>query len=142
MSYVFPSEEWVAALKEQINASEEYQQSAADWEAGDVCFRVQANPDIGLSEDGYIWLDLYHGQCRDAQLVDAEKGESARFVITATYDRWKQLITGQLDPVTAMMMGQMKVKGNLGELIRYTRAAKELIACAGRVPTQFLGGEG
>jgi putative sterol carrier protein len=139
MAYTFPGDEWIAALKEEINSNPEYKESGASWEAGQVCFVVKANPAIGLPEDRYIMLDLYHGECRDAKAVDAETGTGAAFLITAGYDRWKQLFRGELDAVRAMMMGQISIKGNLGLLMKYTKAAKDLLACGGRVPTAFLG---
>jgi len=35
------------------------------------------------------------------------------------------------------MSGQFKIKGNMMKIMRYTRAAKELVNTAKRVPTEF-----
>lgn len=139
MAHTFPSDEWIAALKEQINSSAAYKQSAATWDAGAVCLVVKANPALGLDDDQYIYLDLDHGECREAKAVDSQTAAGAAFLITASYERWKQLFRGELDAVRAMMMGQISIKGNLGVLMKYTRAAKDLLACGGQVPTRFLG---
>ena len=139
MSYTFPSDEWIAAFKDQINSNEEYKQSGATWEAGDICFVINGKPEAGLTEDYHIWLDLYHGECRDAKSVDAATAAQAKFMITADYGRWQQVLKGELDPMTGIMMGQVKVKGDLMTLMRYTKAAKDLIHCAALVPSQFLG---
>jgi putative sterol carrier protein len=138
MSYMFPSDEWVASFKERINEGA-YKESGAAWEAGSVCCMIKANPGIGLAEDKYILLDLYHGECRDARLVDATEAATASFTITAGYDRWKQLFRGELDPVKAMMFGQINIKGNLGVLMKYTKAAKDMLECGGQVSSTFLG---
>jgi putative sterol carrier protein len=139
MSYTFPSQEWVAAFKDQINASEEYKQSAATWEAGDICLVVNGKPEVGLAENFYIWLDVDHGECRDAKAVDADVAAQAKFTITADYHRWQQVLQNSLDPVTGIMMGQIKVKGDLMTLMKYTKAAKDMIACGAKVESQFLG---
>lgn len=139
MAYIFPSDEWIAALKEQINSSPAYKESAAAWDAGAVCLVVKANPAVGLTEDQHIYLDLDHGECREAKAMDGQAAATAAFLITASYDRWKQLFRGELDAVRAMMMGQISIKGNLGVLMKYTQAAKDLLACGGLVPTTFLG---
>ncbi len=138
MAYTFPSEEWVAQLKEKINASEDYRQSAATWEAGDVCYVINPNPPLGLSEPYFIWLDLYRGECRNAEPVGPEKGLSAKFQIFADYDRWKQIVQGHLDPVTGMMTGKIKAKGDLPTIVKYTKAAKDLVACTTKIETRFL----
>jgi putative sterol carrier protein len=139
MSYIFPSNEWIAAFKDQVNSSPVYKESGAGWDAGAICLAIKANPAAGLAEDQYIYLDLDHGECRGAKTVSADEATNAAFTITANYDRWKQLFRGELDPVRAMMMGQISIKGNLGVLMKYTKAAKDLLACGGQVPSQFLG---
>ena len=138
MAYVFPSEEWIQELKNQIAASEEYKESGAKWEAGDICFVIYATADLGLNEKYYIWLDLFRGQCREAKRVSPEAGEKAKFLIGADYDRWQQIFKQELDPVRAMMMGRIKVRGDLPTLIKFTKAASDLLQCAARVPTEFL----
>lgn len=138
MAFTFPSEEWIARLKVEINASEEYRQSAAEWEAGDVCYVVNPNPALGLNEAYCIRLDLLRGECREAQHVGLDEGLTAKFQIFADYDRWKQLIQGKLDPIAALMMGKIKAKGDLPTIIKHTRAAKDLVACTTKIDTKFL----
>jgi putative sterol carrier protein len=139
MSYVFPSEEWIAAFKEQVNSCPAYRESGATWDAGDVCLVIKANPAVGLAEDRYINLQLHHGECQEAKALTAEQANGASFFISAAYDRWKQLFKGELDPIRAIMFGQISVKGNMGVLMKYTKAAKDLLECGGQVPSRFLG---
>ncbi len=134
---VFPSEEWVATYVERINASSEYRAAAASWE-GDVSFVFEAEPDKGLSEDVWAWLDLWHGECRSGRLVAPGEGERARFIIRAPYSRWKEVLRGDLDPVKGMMQGKLKLKGDLPTIVKYVRAANELVHLTTTVPTEFL----
>lgn len=132
----FPSEEWLKEYVQRINGSEGYREAAATWE-GDVAYVIEAEPDKGVSEDTWAWLDLWHGECREGKLVTPDEGEKARFVIRAPYSRWKEVIKKELDPVKGMMQGKLKLKGDLPTIIRYVKAANELVNLAQTVPTEF-----
>ena len=134
---LFPSDEWIRTYGERINASPEYQEAAATWE-GAVAFVFEAEPDRGVPEDLCAYLDLWHGECRGARMVDPEEGGRAPYVIRAPYSRWKEVLRGDLDPVKAMMQGKLKVRGDLPTIVRHVRAANELVHLTMQVPTEFL----
>ena len=133
----FPGEEWLDQYAKLINASEAYRQAAADWE-GDVCYVIEAEPDRGVPEDVWAYIDLWHGECRAARVTTAEEGGKARYVIRAPYTRWKEVIKKELDPVKGMMQGKLKLQGDLPEILKYLKAANELVNLAATVPTEFL----
>lgn len=132
----FPSEEWVALFVDAINASDRYRDAASSWE-GDIAFVFEAEPDRGVPEDVVAWLDLWHGECREGRIVSAEEGAKARYVVRAAYSRWKDVLRGDLDPIKGMMQGKLKLRGDLPTIIRYVRAANELVTLTGSVPTEF-----
>jgi|SRR5919108_2502980 putative sterol carrier protein len=132
----FPSPEWLDEYVEKINASASYKEAAATWE-GDVAYIIEAEPDKDIPEEVVAWLDLWHGECREAKIVPTEEGEKARFVIRAPYSRWKEVILKELDPVKGMMQGKLKLKGDLPTIVRYVKAANELVNLAQTVDTQF-----
>lgn len=138
MPHTFPSDSWIKAFREEVNKSEAYHKSAATWDAGDLCLVINANPGVGLKEDYFIWLDLDHGECKKAKHVAAKDGEKAKFLIRADYDRWKQILGGELHPITAMLQGKLKVKGHLFVILRYKQAAQDLVESATKVQTKFL----
>lgn len=134
---VFPGEQWTEQYVEAINASASYRQAAAGWE-GDVSFAIEAEPEKGVPEDVYLWLDLWHGECRQAKhAVPVEEALAAAFVIRAPYTRWKQIIRKELDPIKGMMQGKLKLKGHLPTIVRYVKAANELVNLAAQIPTEF-----
>jgi putative sterol carrier protein len=134
----FPSEEWLKLYVERINSSNEYKEASATWE-GDIAYVFEAEPDHGLQKDVWAWLDLWHGECRDAKYdLSPEEGEKARFIIRAPYTRWKEVIRKELDPVKGMMQGKLKLKGDLPTIVRYVKAANELVNLAQTVPTEFV----
>jgi putative sterol carrier protein len=133
---VFPTAPWLREFIERINGSERYKETARSWE-GDVAFVIEAEPDKGVPEDVYAWLDLWHGECRGGGLVDAEKAGSARYLIRAPYSRWKEVLKGDLDPVRGMMQGKLRLTGDLPTIVRYVNAANELVHLTGTVETRF-----
>jgi putative sterol carrier protein len=131
------SEEWLKAYKEAINKSP-YREAGKDWRAGPVALVIVKNPDVGLEQDVGLWLDLHEGVCRDALVCVREKAATAPFCITGEYSQWKQVLLKELDPIKGMMQGKLKLKGDLPTIVRYVKAAQELVNAASNVDTEFL----
>jgi putative sterol carrier protein len=135
---LFPSKEWLDTYAERINQSSEYRVAAASWE-GDLAFVFESEPNKGVAEDIWCWLDLWHGECRAARYdVPPEEGATATFIIMAPYSRWKEVIRRELAPVKGMMQGKLKLKGDLPTIVRYVKAANELVNVAASTPTEFV----
>ena len=132
----FPTDPWFQELIERINDSAEYLEAAATWE-GDIAFVVEPEPDKRVPDEVWGLLDLWHGTCRGGGVVDAARGARARYVIRAPYSRWKEVVRGELDPVKGMMQGKLKVEGDLPTIVRYVRAANELVRLTETVETTF-----
>jgi putative sterol carrier protein len=135
----FPTEAWFQALVSLINTSDEYREAAADWE-GDIAFLVEAEPDRGLPADVWGLLDLWHGACRGGGVIEADRGREAAYILRAPYSRWREVVTGELDPIKAMMQGKLKVQGDLPTIVRQVRAANELVELTQQIPTEFPDG--
>ena len=98
----------------------------------------EAEPDKGVPQELWAYLDLWHGECRGAKFgVPAEEGEKAKFIIRAPYSRWKEVIKKELDPVKGMMQGKLKLKGDLPTVVRYTKASQEMTECTTRVSVRW-----
>jgi putative sterol carrier protein len=136
---LFPSDEWLSLYRDLINASSEYREASATWE-GDIAFVLEAEPDRGIPEDQFARLDLWHGECRDARMITRQEGDAAAFGIRAPYSRWREVLRGELEPVKGMVQGKLKLRGDLAQIIRHVRAAKELVRLTTLVPTEFADG--
>jgi putative sterol carrier protein len=132
----FPTDAWFQELIERINGSPAYREAAVDWE-GDIAFFVEAEPDHAMPRDVWGLLDLWHGSCRGGGVVDEERGRASAYVIRAPYSRWKNVVRGELDPIRAMMQGKLRVEGDLPTIVRYVKAADELVQLCATVPTVF-----
>jgi putative sterol carrier protein len=135
--YIMGTPSWILAYEKLIQNDAAYRDLAQGWE-GTVVIHVVADPAVGLDDDMYLLLDLWHGDCRSVRLVPGEAGESGDFVLTAPYVRWKQVMAGELDVVKAMMQGKIKLSGDLPTIVRYAKAATRLVELVSTLDTIYL----
>jgi putative sterol carrier protein len=134
MAHRFPSDAWVKALMEELNKSDSYAEAAKTWE-GDFYFVV--DPGGPLTKATLLYMDLWHGQCREAFEVTDESIKNPAFRMSAPAATWKKVLTKKLDPIQGLMTGQLKLKGNMAMVMKSVKAAKELVEAATRVETEF-----
>jgi putative sterol carrier protein len=131
----FPSEEWIKAVCQEINGSVAYREAAKNWE-GDFYFIIE--PEGNLKETVIFYVDLWHGECRSAYVVSSEDEKTPEFRLSAPLSKWRKVIEKKLDPIQGMVTRQLKLKGNLLKIMKYPKAALELVTCCTMVPTEFL----
>jgi len=134
MAYKFPSDAWIKALMEDLNKSAAYAEAAKTWE-GDFYFIVE--PGGALDKTVLLYMDLWHGQCRDAFEVADESAQSPVFRMSAPVATWKKVLTKKLDPIQGLVTGQLKLKGNMAMVMKSVKAAKELVESCTRIETEF-----
>ena len=137
MTHEFPSESWIDAYARALNASDEYRDAAATWTHGAIALAVKPAPELGLEEGFCVWLDVEAGACRSARRVSFEAAQAAPFCITATYARWKDVLSNRLDPIAGMVTRRLELRGSLITMMRYVRSAKAMVRCATKVPSRF-----
>lgn len=133
---MFPSEEWVQQLKAELNHSAAYADAAKNWE-GDFYFQIDPDPNSGMTEPVFLYMDLWHGQCREAYLVKDKRAKHPAFVMSGPYSKWKRVVTAQLDPIQGLMTGQLKLKGNLIMVMKNVKAAQEMVKACTRLDAEF-----
>lgn len=132
MAIPFMTEEWAKAFMEAINHNDAYKEAAATWE-GDFYF-------VAEYKDGShatVYLDLWHGACRDAFLVADPSTKTPEFEVSGKIPSWKKVMGKQVDPIQALITRQLKLKGNMAKVLRAVKAAEELVNSATRVETEF-----
>lgn len=136
MAAIFPSEEWLQGLKTKINSDSRYRQIAKNWE-GDVFFFIE--PEGNLKERLTFYLDLWHGTCRN---VDYEPSPEAypnpTFTLTASYKDITSILSGKLNPMTAMMTSKLRVKGSMGYMMRNVPTVLDFVRVAQEATTEIL----
>jgi putative sterol carrier protein len=130
----FPTDEWIKAFRDQLNSSEAYAKSAKDWE-GDFIFVIEG--DKVYPNTSYFFVGLLHGKCTDAAMVSSAEERPAQYILSGPYSTWRKVMEGTQDPIQAMMTRKLKLKGNLMKVMRYPKAAKDMVDSVKRVDSEF-----
>ncbi len=132
---IFPSPEWADEYVKKLNSNESYKDSGKTWE-DTLTFVIE--PDEKYNKTWYLYLDLAHGECRDYKYSDKEDGvPKATFIYKGKYSNWVKLINKEIDPIQGIMTGKFKLEGQMMKIMRYTKAAKDMVNTASMVDTQF-----
>lgn len=124
---VFLSQEWLQHFTDKLNTDERYTQIARDWEA-DMNFIIE--PGANLPEHVHIYLDLWHGKCREAYIQDGvQPARDAVFTLQAPYDNFVRVVKGEIDPMQAMLTRKLKVKGNMTYMLRNVPVILDFMRC-------------
>lgn len=117
MSIPFLSDEWAAAVMETVNAGDEFAQAAGTQSA-----RIQQVITRDADEPAHYWTIVHDGKIElgtgDIDNVDA--------TVTQSYATSVALAKREINPVTAFMMGKIKVDGNMGMLMGLAGALGKL----------------
>jgi putative sterol carrier protein len=137
MAALFPSVDWLEAFKDKLNSDEKYAHIAHKWE-GDIMFQIE--PGGPVSKPVYFYLDLWHGKCRDAYMIQAEQPQSSKaaYILAAPYENFVKLLRGELDPMQAMITRKLKVQGSMAYMMRNVPVVLDFVRCAKEIETDFL----
>ena len=130
MPIPFATDDWIKSLKDELNHSPTYREAARDWE-GDFCFVVHN----GGPSSTYLYMDLWHGECRDAYVMADPVAKSPEFVIEAPVVMWRRVIEKKMDPIQGLIMRQLKLKGPMLKVVKAPKAATELVHCCTLIDT-------
>jgi len=132
--------DWALAWGVQINHNEAYRKAATKWE-GAIGLVMTSDDGMGIPAERIVIADLWHGDCRKSWAAGRDELEDVPYLITATPSVWKNVLAGRTDPIVGLMGGKLKLtKGSLFALLPYAKAAKELVASAIAVDTEFPEG--
>ena len=136
MAAIFPSEEWLKGLESKLNSDQRYGEIAKNWE-GDLFFLIEA--DGNLKEQLRFYLDLWHGKCRKVEYQpQPESYPNPTFTLTSTYKNITAVLSGNLNPMTAMMTSKLKVKGSMGYMMRNVPTVLDFVRCAQEVTEEIM----
>ena len=136
MAARFPSEAWLQELKAKLNSDSRYNEIAKNWE-GDLFFFIE--PEGNLKERLTFYLDLWHGACRNVEYMPAiDSYPNPTFTLSASYKNITDILTGKLNPMTAMMTSKLKVKGSMGYMMRNVPTVLDFVRVAQELTTEIL----
>ncbi len=93
-------------------------------------FRVIDKPDLPP-----IYAKFDGGKINEIRaLGEAEKTD---FTLEGTYDVWTKVNKGELDGSNAIMQRQLQFKGNMSNIIRYSKSFLRLFQLMQKVPVEY-----
>lgn len=60
------------------------------------------------------------------------------FTLKSSYDNFVSILQGKLDPTTAMLTNKLRVKGNMGYMMRNIPTVLDFVRCAREVTGEIL----
>jgi putative sterol carrier protein len=84
----------------------------------------------------YIWLDFWHGELRNARPVAPGEVPSPRFTLTGSYAAFKEVVTGKVGTTTQIVRGKLKLKGDLGYMMRNAAAVTRFGQLMSSIPIE------
>jgi putative sterol carrier protein len=138
--FILGTPEWVSEFEKKIQGDDRYKEVAKKWE-GSVVLVFKADPQAGLDGDLFVFMDLWHGECRSVRLVPSKIGREGDYVLEAEYDRWKRIVKGELNVVKELATRKLKLVPfdfkKAAKLTAAAQAAIRLVDLSGEVETRF-----
>lgn len=131
----FPLPEWLEALHQKLNSDERYAQVARNWE-GDML--VEVEPGGALAQPVIYYLDLWHGKCRQAYVVQGSGAPKPVFALRAPYDNYTRLLKGELEPMQALLTRKIGVTGNMAVLMRSVPTVLDFVRCCREITDGYI----
>jgi len=131
----FPANDWLPTLKEKLNSDEQYADIARNWE-GDMICRIE--PDGPLPEPVIYYLDLWHGKCRDAYVLEDINQNKPALLLTAPYSNFIKILKGETEVVQALLTRKISVKGNMALLMRNVPTVLDFVRCCREITNSYL----
>jgi hypothetical protein len=104
----------------------------------DGVYRFVIEPSGPLTEQHTYDVEIRSGE-DGAPFAEQLEGieHQPRLTLAATYERWQQLLTGQLDVKMAVLLRRLRVHGDLQRLIREMGSAAPLTDALSAVDTEW-----
>jgi putative sterol carrier protein len=84
-----------------------------------------------------MWIDFWHGEVRSPlEIIPPGKPRDTRFGLMGSYTEFKKLVTGQADSIKLVMMGKLKLKGNLAYMMKRVKAVTMVTKIMGTIPIE------
>ena len=128
----FPSQGWIEAFCDRLA---KHPRASHVAESLDGVYRFVVTPAGPLTAEHAYDVEI-RPSARGPRVRPVTDG-APQVTLTADFDRWRQLITGELDIAMAVMLRRVKIAGDVGTLVRNPSSAGPLLDALGQVDTQW-----
>lgn len=144
MSVIY-SDAWYADMKQLINGSEDFRRLAP---RSRVAMTVEVvgdavSPYVAEGAAIHYLIVLEGGEVTEYRPLSARHdGDGLSFRFTAPASVWESVAAGLIDPITAGLRGQIKIRGDMRFLMKNADAVKALVDLYGnQVHTEWPSGK-
>lgn len=131
---LFPSIEWIDAFCDELEAHPRAPHAAAN--LGGV-YRFVIDPGGPLPERHAYEVSLAVADSR-ARVSRVTGTASPRVTVRTDYGRWRKLLQGELDLGPAMLLGRVRISGDLAALLGARDDVDVVVDALRSVDTQWL----
>ena len=85
-------------------------------------------------------IEKYHNAWTAGDFATARACLADDLDFQGSIDTFRQIFDKKLDPIRALVSGKLKLKGNLGKIMRSVKATLDLVNAASTVPTLYPEG--
>ena len=132
---LFPSQDWLDSLVKKLNEDTHYAEVAKKWE-GDILFVIE--PEGPLVQLLRIYIDLWHGKCKQAYFLEETNPKQAAFTLKAPYGNFIKILTGEIEPMRAMLTRKLGVQGDMAVMMRNIPTVLDFVRCCREITTDKL----
>ena len=125
----FLSLDYWKKVEEIANGDEEFEIKSRSFVAS-FTFNVTEGSDVPA-----IYVKFDNGKV--AEVRELAEGEKTDFTLEGSYDIWTQVNKGEIEGANAIMTRQLQFKGNMSEIIRYSKAFLRLFQVMQQVPVEY-----
>jgi putative sterol carrier protein len=130
----FATDAWIKRLADECNNSPIYRDAAKNFD-GDVYFVVEAEG--RLKQTVYMYMHLCGGRCNQAFVPVDHTALDPELWICGPVSAWKEVAEKNIDPLKALLMRKLTLKGSMSKVIRHSKAAEALMHCSVNFQTEF-----
>lgn len=122
------TQSWAEALRDAVNRDVTYRQAGIGWTAT-VALVLDDGAPVGLIGPVAVEVTLDRGLCNNARIISPDACV-ATYVFRGDYTAWLEVLRGAMEPVAAVMRGQIRLTGDVASLMAQGSALTALVRCA------------
>jgi putative sterol carrier protein len=140
MSFDVFTDDWARAWCERINENSVFKDEGTKWE-WPLILKMNGEPGTPIEEDRAVYVDLHQGTCRGGRAATSDDLQKAPFIVSTDAKTWKKILEGNMDIITGIMWGKIKLeRGDFGKISKQVPAATQLVVSATKVDSLFPDG--
>ena len=93
-----------------------------------------------ITEDGtiYAFIGLKDGGCEEVDVVSSPDERDVGFRLRGTHETWGGIVKGEVEPIPAVMSGDLAVEGDMQKILQYSDATTLLGEISADMETTHL----